>query len=81
MEAVLGKENLVFIGAKEDSLRADEEEANHSSTQSEGVGENHGLPVHHHQANEEEAEDGKRKRCYIFSGSRPVQPADLCCLK
>ena len=51
--------DLIFIRAEKDGLRADEEEGDGDAAESEGVREDHGLPVHHHQADEEEAEDGE----------------------
>ncbi len=58
VEAVFGEEDLVFGGAEEDGLRADEEEGDGDAGQGEGVGEGEGLPVDDHQADQEEAEDG-----------------------
>ena len=45
VKAVFGKEDLVFGGAEEDGLGADDEEANGDAGQGEGVGEGEGLSV------------------------------------
>ena len=59
MEAVFGQPNLIFVRAKKDGLRTDEEEADSDPGQGEGIRQDHRLPVHHHQADQEEAEDGE----------------------
>jgi hypothetical protein len=58
METVLGEVDLIFPRPKKNRLNADEKEADRDAREGEGVGENHSLPVHHHQADEEKAENG-----------------------
>jgi len=50
--------NLIFTRPKKNGLNADEKQADRDPREREGIGEDHSLPVHHHQADEEEAEDG-----------------------
>ncbi len=52
------QDDLIFSGAEKDGLHANEKEANGDAGEGEGVGEEHRLPVHDHQADQEEAEDG-----------------------
>src|SRR5258705_7766074 len=59
METVLGEMDLIFTGPKKNGLNADEKEADGDAGEGEGVREQHGLPVHHHQADEEETKDGE----------------------
>ena len=56
---VVGREkDLIFGGSKEGGLHAGEKEADDDAPERERVREDVRLPVHHHQADEEEAEDG-----------------------
>ena len=63
------EDDLVFAGAEEDGLHADEEEADGDAGEGEGVGEELGLPVHDEEADEEEAEDGEAEGCADVEGT------------
>ena len=58
---MFGEVDLIFTWAKKNSLNADKEETDRDAREGEGVGKDHSLPVHHHQPDQEEAEDGEAK--------------------
>ena len=61
LNVVIAQDHLIFVWTEEEGLRADEEEGNGEAAKREGVGEDHGLPIHHYQTNEEKAQNRKAK--------------------
>ena len=56
-DVVVAEDDLIFGGSEEGGSDEDKEEADGDAGEGEGVGEEKGLPVHDHEADEEEAQD------------------------
>lgn len=63
LDVIVREDNLICVGREKCCPDADEQESDEDSPECERIGQQVGLPVHHHQADEEEAENGDGRGC------------------
>jgi len=57
LNVVIAQDHLIFVWSQAKRLRANKKERSSEAAKREGIREDHGLPVHDHQADEQKAQD------------------------
>jgi hypothetical protein len=67
--------DLILSRSKKNRLNTNKKKSNRNAWKREGIRKQHGLPVHHHQTNKQEAKDSESESPDVFGWRWPTQSA------